>query len=72
MSRKVMGLEGDDDIRVLLAKHIESQGWKVALVGRHGIKQSDPTHALKYEYFMEFIGVQTPNDDSEETIINEE
>jgi len=65
---RIIRNEEEDDIRVLLAKHIEAQGWKVALVGRYGVKQSDPTCALKYEYFMEFVGVQTPSDSSEENI----
>ena len=48
----------EQDIRVMVAKYIESQGWTVALVGKHGIKQRDPD-SLNYEYFLEFTGIQS-------------
>jgi len=45
----------ENDVRIVVAKYLESQGWSVVLVGEHGIKKPDPT-PLKYEYTMQFLG----------------
>ena len=48
-------MDEEKDIRIAIAKYLESQGWSVALVGDHGVKKPDPT-PLKYEYTMQFLG----------------
>ena len=47
----------DKDIRLEIAKYLESKGWGVVLVGDHGVKKPDPT-PYKYEYTMSFLGKQ--------------
>jgi len=46
-----------EDIRVEIAKYLESQGWGVVLVANHGVQKPDPT-SFKYQYFMNFLGKQ--------------
>ena len=54
------------DIRLDIAKYLESQGWSVVLVGEHGVKKPDPT-PHKYEYTMSFLGKQRETHTSGET-----
>ena len=57
----------DNDIRVAIAKYLESQGWGVVLVGEHGVKKPDPT-PYKYEYTMSFLGAQKEVHNQEERV----
>jgi len=50
----------NNDVRLAIAKFLESEGWSVVLVGDHGVKKPDPT-PYKYEYTMSFLGKQREN-----------
>jgi len=60
----------EENIRTEIAKYLESQGWSVVLVADHGVKKPDPA-SFKYEYTMQFLGVQR-GDNSMSTVKGEE
>ena len=53
MKEKIELLESP---RKEIVEFLKERGWKIVLVGTHGIKRRGRNNKYKYEFVMEFIG----------------